>query len=264
MRWEELTAPQFAHAVETVRGVCVVPVGVIEKHGEHLPLGTDLFWGQRLADRAAELEPAIIFPPYYFGQINEAKHQPGTVAVNRRVMLDLLENICEEIARNGLRKIVLLSAHGGNRSFLPYFAEALLESERDYVVFLIRGQDRSASDDPQWQAMHETQVDQHAGESETGQMLAIRPELVRMDDLPDKPGDPLGRLAHLPGGYTGIWWYADFPDHYAGDGKYGTAEKGQFLLERQAEKVAAILRAIKQDTVTETLTKEFYSRTRHQ
>ena len=113
MLWEELTAPEFAAAVKSA-GACIVPLGVIEKHGDHLPLGTDLINVRALAIKAAAIEPAIVFPPYYFGQICEARHQPGTLAFHGGFLLEALRGICAEIARNGLRKIILLNGHGGN------------------------------------------------------------------------------------------------------------------------------------------------------
>jgi len=91
MQWENLTAPDFAAAVEESQGVCVLPLPCIEKHGEHLPLGTDFFIGMEAARRAAEIEPAIVFPPFYLTQILEAKHQPGTIAIGGHLMLQLLE-----------------------------------------------------------------------------------------------------------------------------------------------------------------------------
>ncbi len=67
-QWEELTAADFAKAIQISRGTCVLPIGIIEKHGPHLPLGTDLINVRKATSDAAALEYAPIFPPYYFGQ----------------------------------------------------------------------------------------------------------------------------------------------------------------------------------------------------
>lgn len=262
MRWEDLTVSDFTKAVRKARGVCLVPVSCLEKHGGHLPLGTDMFWGKTLAEKSAEIEPVVVFPLYYFGQINCGRHEPGTIALKHDLLFNLLENVCDEIARNGLKKIVFLNAHGGNEHFLPYFAQIMLEKERDYAVHVIRLADKGPSSSPDWPKMRETKVDGHAGEVETSRMLVACPELVKMAAV-GRPGLPLGRLKHLPSNLTGIWWYADFPDHYAGDGKYGSLKKGKFLLDHESKKVAAILKALKSDTKTLALLKEFYSRTEH-
>lgn len=260
MNWEELTAPDFARAVKKVRGVCVLPVGCIEKHGEHLPLGTDYLFIRALAERAARLEPAVVFPPYYFGSIHEARHQPGTVAVRSRLFIELLENVCEEIARNGLAKIVLLNGHGGNR-FLPHFVRATLERPRPYAAYLVDLADWTPGDDPRWKRARKARRDYHAGEGETSAMLAVRPELVKLRRA-GAPGRSLDRLAHLPSMNLGISWFARFPGHYAGDARAASAAKGRLLLEICARKVAARLKAVKRDRVTAKLLAEFYARSR--
>src|SRR5205823_1738545 len=69
MEWAELTGDEFAGAVEQCGGVCLVPLSVIERHGHHLPLGTDMYIGRELCRRAAALEPALVFPDNPFTQI---------------------------------------------------------------------------------------------------------------------------------------------------------------------------------------------------
>lgn len=263
MNWLDLTAPEFVKAVEQAQGVCVIAVGVLEKHGEHLPLGTDVLVGQKVAEEAAAREPVVVFPQYCFGQIFEAMHQPGTVAIRPELQMALLENLCEEIARNGLKKIVLLNAHGGNEFFLSYFAQTMLSRPRDYHVYVIRLGHYYPVKDPDWQRMKQTDVDGHAGESETSMVLAAYPQLVKMEAI-GGDGMPARRLAHLPNVYTAFGWYADYPDHYSGDAKYGSVEKGRFLMDRAAENVAGILRAIKTDTAAAGLAAEFYGRCRHE
>ena len=61
-------------AVELSDGICLLPAGIMEKHGPHLPLSTDLILSREIASRTAALEYAIVFPEFYFGQIYEAKH----------------------------------------------------------------------------------------------------------------------------------------------------------------------------------------------
>jgi len=160
MRWENLTAVDFAAAVTRAGGTCIIPLGVVEKHGEHLPLGTDVFIARAVAEAAVKTEPCVIFPAYYLMQIHEAKHQPGTIAIDFRLMFDLLENCCREIARNGVKKIVLLNGHGGNSGFLHCFADFMLERPRDYTLYIIGLVDYRVEDsDPVWQSMQKTSFD---------------------------------------------------------------------------------------------------------
>jgi creatinine amidohydrolase len=264
-KWEELTAPDFAAAAQTAKGVCVIPMGVIEKHAEHLPLGTDAIDVMRIAERAAEIEPAIIFPFYYFSQIQENKNYAGTIALRHRVIIDLLENTCEEIARNGLRKVVILNGHGGNESLLSAFTFMMLEKPRDFSLFVIRLGDYMAPvlQMPEWKEQMQSPFDHHAGEMETSLMMAVRPDLVNRAAVPAQPGDPRKRLAHLPSVLTSTWWYADFPTHYAGDARAATPGKGEFLLREMGARVATILKGIKDDTRVKPLEDEYFSRVNH-
>jgi hypothetical protein len=126
VKCEELTSPEFAQAVELSGSVCILPIGILEKHGPHLPLGTDMMDAREVALRAAKQEYSIVFPEYYFGQIYEAKHQPGTIAYSAELVWNLLQETCDELARNGLKKIIIVNGHGGNRFFLNYFCLAQL------------------------------------------------------------------------------------------------------------------------------------------
>ena len=85
VHWEELTAADFKDAIARAQGTCLLPFGILEKHGPHLPLGNDLLNVRYVALNAAQQEYAVVFPEYYFGQIFEAKHQPGTVAYSARL-----------------------------------------------------------------------------------------------------------------------------------------------------------------------------------
>lgn len=260
--YEELTSPDFLRAVEKSKATCVIPMGVLEKHGPHMPLGTDLLDVRELVRRAVKDEYVIVFPAYYFGQIFEARHQPGTIAYSQRLMWDLLQETCDELSRNGIKKILLVSGHGGNNSFLPYFCQSQLSAARDYAVFLFR-----PSTDPETSAeikkMRKTTLESHAGEVETSMLLSHRPDLVRLQQAGSQSGDDLKRLSDLTHLYTGIWWYASFPNHYAGDGSPANKVLGDLVLSKQAEQLSRAIRQVKSDTKVLELQKTFYQDAAH-
>lgn len=261
MHWEELTGDEFPQAVSQAQGVCLLPLSVIERHAHHLPLGTDMYIGRELCRRAAALEPSIIFPDVIFTQILEARHCAGTIAIDATVFMALLDNIFREIARNGLKKIVIVNAHGGNNNLIHLLTQIQLQSPRDYAIYVAEPP-LSEEDQAAVRAQWSSSVDGHAGESETSAIMAIRPDLVRHDQLrSDGEGMPLGRLQALRsmGIDTGIWWYADHPTHYRGDGSAATAEKGEVYLAARARALARAIRLIKDDTETERLLNEFYA-----
>lgn len=265
MRWEELTGDRFMQAVNEVEGVCLLPLSCIERHAHHLPLGTDMYIARDLCRRAAALESAIIFPDLIFTQILEAQHVAGTIAIDPDLILRLLDNVCREIARNGLKKIVLVNAHGGNNNLIGFFAQMQLASPRDYVVYIAEPP-LTSEDAAAIKAQWETTVDGHAGESESSMIMVIRPDLVQRDQLrSDGEGMPQGRLQGLRdlGVSTGIWWYADHPTHYRGDGTPATAEKGERLLTARARALVQAIRKIKDDREASRLQDEFFAASKH-
>src|SRR6266700_5295277 len=171
VHWEELTAEDFRSAIQQSQGTCLLPFGILEKHGPHLPLGTDLLKVRYAALTAAQKEFAVVFPEYYFGQIFEARHEPGTVAYSAHVQLELLQETTDEMARNGCKKVIIVNGHGGNENLLPFFAQSQLDRPRDYVVYVFDRLTPQSGGPPK-----KTSIDMHAGESETSKMMISRPD----------------------------------------------------------------------------------------
>jgi creatinine amidohydrolase len=106
-------------------------------------------------------------------------------------------------------------------------------------------------------------VDFHAGEGETSRMLVSRPDLVHLDRAQQESGKDQARL-HLPDSlYTGIWWYARFPNHYAGDGSVATKELGEFDTKALINDLVTAIRAVKQDQESLKLQQEFMREATH-
>ena len=161
------------------------------------------------------------------------------------------------MARNGIKKIILFNGHGGNESFLPYFSQSQLASRRDYAVYLFTPA-ASPEQDPEIQKLFKTVLDMHGGERETSVMLAVAPKLVRLDLIQSGSGWDQQRLGNLKQSYTGIWWYASFPDHYAGDARPANAELGRLLLQKEAAQLADMIHEVKQDRTSINLQNKFY------
>jgi creatinine amidohydrolase len=256
--WEELTAADFRSAIAQAQGTCLLPFGILEKHGPHLPLGTDLLNVRYAALHAAEQEYAVVFPQYFFGQIFEAKHEPGTIAYSPELQLKLLQETTDEMARNGCKKIIIVNGHGGNEHLLPYFAQTQLEKPHDYVVYIKENRGSSKGGPPVTD-----HSDMHAGQSETSKVLISHPELVHQERASSESGADQNRV-HLPGDvYTGIWWYAKFPDHYSGDGSLASKELGEFLMNSWITQLTDTIRAVKGDNTSLKLQNEFFEKSQH-
>jgi len=258
-KMEELTSPQFVKAVELSGGVCIIPLGIIEKHGPHLPLGTDMFESRETAFTAAKTEYAIVYPPYYVGQIFEAKHQPGTIAYSNELMWKMLEETCAELSRNGIKKIILKNGHGGSTNFLEFFCQSQLASRKDYIVVLFQ-----ARTNPDYSkeiaSLKKAKLDQHAGEGETSMMFFIRPDLVDQQAITSQSGLDQRRLDRLPNGYTGIWWYSSYPNHYASDVAQPNKRLGELLIRSEADQLVELIRYLKKNDTVKELQDEFYKR----
>lgn len=252
----ELTAPDFITAVGKAKSTCIIPAGIMEKHGAHLPLSTDLIVAREIASRAAEREYSIVYPEYYFGQINEAKHQPGTIAYSPELIWKMLEETCEELSRNGIKKIVIVNGHGGNTHFFSYFLQSMLAARKDYIVVLYTPDDSEIGQ--QVQDLLSSYDGQHADEVETSMVQAIRADLVHADRAASQSGDDLGRLDHISNDYTGIWWYAKYPNHYAGDGSSPNVAMGELVLNHRAEQLAGLIAELKSSSSIKDLQDLFY------
>lgn len=263
VRWDELVSSDWARALDLSKGVCLLPIGILEKHGPHVPIGADLIGGQHRALLAAKQEYVVVFPDYYYGQIYEAKYAEGTVALPPHLINELLQATLDEIGRNGFKKILIYSTHGGNPHWLRFFVQTQLEKRRDYVVYYFDPKpDPEFNKEFQSQKFRKTPLagDEHAGEQETSRIMAIRPDLVKLDRAGAEDGTDQKRLSDLPNVWTAVSWYARFPNHYAGVGAAASAEEGRYSNERVTRLLVQAIRDVKNDQATPQIQKENYDR----
>ena len=272
MNWMELREEEFEEAVQRSGGLCVVPVGCFEMHGQHLPVGTDVYEAVAVAEKAAEMEDVVIFPAFEFGDVAGLVEWRGGVNLDPVLRLQLLENYCTEIARAGFDKILLLNYHGGNPAFLNYFTNMLQHKKYDfnvlscfpvplfveevYPTLLEKGEDFYPELQPEdvaviKQFVEEKHLDGHGGLLETCLMMAIRPDLVKLDRLGKVSGLPTGEATpfYKAGLQGGPFWYLDFPNGgFCGTDPVGaTTRIGKLMLRLSAEKAVKAIRAFKEN-----------------
>ena len=143
MKWENLREEEFQSAIEASGGLCVMALGCLEKHGQHLPVGTDSLWGGKLVELAAERAGVVMFPTtMWLGDVMSshgvddpaAMGKCGFIGINPHTLVTVLEELCDEIARNGFRKILLCNAHGGNRGLIAHFLRAQCYKKKGYAT----------------------------------------------------------------------------------------------------------------------------------
>ena len=270
MLWENLREEEFDAAIETAGKVCVVPIGCLEMHGQHLPVGTDAQTAYYVAKKAAELEDVCVFPPLYFGDVSGLTMWRGAIIFSLELLQRMLTELCDEIARNGFKKIVLLNGHGGNVHLLQNFIRSTKHQKKDYVVltrneycYSVTHLSRELSGGVKFPELTEQDKQYvtdfvaakktygHGGINETSIILKINPDAVRMDRMHAVNGLSRKRTAYLGG--TGFehspsLWLEDFPDSYEGDYSEGASERiGEVILRRRIEAQARACRLLKQD-----------------
>jgi creatinine amidohydrolase len=207
--WEDLTMPGF-EALRQQTQTVILPLGSLEEHGPHLPLGTDTFHALELARRVADIHPLVVAPPVFYGMCRSTREHPGTVSISGDTLRSLLVDLGREFQRQGLRNLVFISGHAGGThiSAIVEAGERLLEElpeVRVAVVNLLELLREVLLEQPD---LVHTKGDSHAGEVETAIMMAAHPDLVRgtaMEEWPTFPKYILVRdkLRYWPGGVWG-------------------------------------------------------------
>ena len=231
--------------------VVVVPTGSLEQHGHHLPLLTDTMIGTEIA-RRAEIElgdTALFLPPLWVGASDHHRGMPGTVSISNNVYVDVLVDILESLIGGGFRRIFILNSHGGNITPGRMALYDVHLRHRDKPDLWLAFSSWWTIAAPQIAAL--TNVEQeavtHACELETGMILCLRPELVKME---------VAHGANIP--FESAFYCPDFQresrvdvprafDQLSVTGAFGhpeiaTVEKGESLYAAAVQEVVAFVR----------------------
>jgi len=213
----------------------ILPVGALEAHGPHLPLGADQIQAELTAFALAERVDALVAPTVPYGSAPAARRFPGTVSLSMAQVEEYVAGVLSDLARHGARRLLVLSGHG-ERGHMAALREAGERTMREHpgvrvvalcdyeFVYELRGKEAPASDG-------------HAGLLETSRMMALAPESVG-------PDRPVGAYRHSPF-VPGPASEADWPESVIGDPRTANAELGRrvqaHVLERLAATVAGLL-----------------------
>jgi creatinine amidohydrolase/Fe(II)-dependent formamide hydrolase-like protein len=249
--WGELTWRQAQTRIKKM-DVALLPVGSVEQHGPHLPLDTDAFDADYLARRVAEAcsDPKpLVLPLFPYGVSYHHADFVGTVSITNDTLAKMIYEIGMSVARNGIRKLVIINGHGGNSPALNYAAQMI---NRDAHIFVCV--DSGETSDVDIYNIVETPNDVHAGEIETSTGLAARPELVQMDQA--KKHIPKFSSAYLD--FTskrGVLWYAYTrkisTSGVMGDPTRASAAKGEKIWEIMIAHLVSFVEDLKRLTLEE-------------
>ena len=180
IEWEKYSWKEIEKRLEEV-DTAILPCGSIEQHGPHLPLDVDYYDSMYLARKVAEAcsnPKPFVLPALPYGVAYHHEDFKGTISITNHSLAQLVYDIGMSLSRNGIKKLIILNAHGDNAPTLLYAAQTI---NRDSGIFVCV--ESGETSDTDLFALIDTPNDIHAGELETSTTMAIRPEVVRTDEL---------------------------------------------------------------------------------
>lgn len=265
--WAELSTRDFA-GLDLARTIAVLPVAATEQHGPHLPLRVDTALADgvvaaALPHLAADV-PVLFLPTQAVGLSPEHQRFPGTLTLSAPTVIRLWTEIGESVAHAGVRKLVLLNAHGGQVSVMDMVARDL-RARLDMLVYSVNWFDLPLGAEVETLfTPEEHRFGIHAGQIETSMMLALAPEQVHMQQAKNFASASQARAAQFPILGNGKsaklgWQMQDYnPAGAVGDAAGATADKGRAVLSAAGLALAQLLSEIDRlppGTLTNTIAK---------
>lgn len=249
MQWADLTSPVLAAAIRR-DPITVVPIGSVEQHGHHLPLGTDAFAAEAVARGAASRwtgeRPLLLSPTLWTGLSPHHMGLAGSITLRTSTFVDLVEDVCSSLLHHGVRRIVLLNGHGGNAAalgvLLARLGEQGLPVER---VVVVTYWDLVAHRTSEFRESRHGGTG-HAGEFETSLMLATHDQLVNSDAAqvcyPELPSDYLSTDLFTGGRVSRYVPFDRLSESGTlGDPSAASVEKGRRIMAACTEELHAFL-----------------------
>jgi creatinine amidohydrolase len=270
-KWEDLTSADFVKAIQKAGGVCLLPMGSVEKFGPSAPLGTNVYLARVIPLEAAKQEYVVIYPEYFVAETANTSTLPGTIHYSLNMVTQFLDETVHEMVRNGCKKVILANGHSSNSGLINLYISNLTVTPHNFAVyttypsgFPVVG--NGLSQLPPAAQPSKLGVDGHGGEERVAAMLAYFPELIHLDRAHDEPtstghgleGQP-GQVANpLPAGAM-----TELPSGYSGDAAGATATRGHALVNFAIDKLVKFIRAVKADNNTTRVQKQFYEHFEH-
>ncbi len=255
--WAELTWPEAEEKLSTM-DVAILPVGAIEQHGPHLSLDVDSFDADYLAKRVAEAcsDPKpLVLPLIPYGVSYHHNDFKGTISISNDALSKLVYEVGISLARNGIKKLIILNGHGDNKPTLQYAAQMINQDARIFTCV-----DTGETSDYDIDKITETTNDVHAGEVETSTSLATRPQLVKMNLAESSIPHFSTRYLNFSS-VRGLPWYAytkKFSENgVMGDPTKATAEKGEKIWEMMIAHLVVLVEDLKRLSLEEIFQKGY-------
>jgi creatinine amidohydrolase len=285
-RWLHTTSENLPKLCEESKGVCVIPLGCVEKHGLQLPLGADILQVSGIAYEASKLETFTVFPDFTFGDVpmGGPNAPAGSITLPPELQLELLMTLCDQAARWGYKKIVLYNGHGGNGPLIALAMREWCQKKRNYVLASVdvglpalktMGEylekngtgsipELTVEDEEYLVKCYKEKIKGgHACLGEAANMMGLYPEDVHLDRLGIESGLSTNETKHLRDAGVHIMsdgWDIDYPNSFSGEDFECNERIGKASVRFNAEKLASQIRLIKEDTNIEKWLIEEYQK----
>jgi creatinine amidohydrolase len=239
-RFDEVDGFEVAELTSSC-SLAIMPLGSLEFHGPHNPIGTDSIIISGIAERVAVRTGGLLFPTVAFTQCPaHTAHFPGTISIRPEVMTMYLEDILRNILRAGFRKVLVLNGHDGNVGPGRGAIARIADETQDAALLFASWWEFLPGEMMKTMGMfHQSNGGHgHGGPLETSAVAAFRPNLIRLDKARDLPEPP-----DLAGGapyYLGKSTAADWPG-YSGAISEASAEKGRRLVKISEEGIVKLV-----------------------
>ncbi|MCM3693548.1 creatininase family protein [Neobacillus niacini] len=220
--------------------VAILPIGAVEAHGPHLPLGTDNFLAERLSNRVAEKTGAFVLPTLPYGQVWSLKNFPGSINISNESLISFIVDIGISLYEQGFRVFAMINGHLGNAVAMKEAARKLYSQFPDFEILYLfyPGVKKVTEEVRETKSSHASYF--HACEIETSYMLYLAEEYVDMDKaISDIPTIPMSADV------TPTPWEEFTKSAVLGDASIATKEKGEKIIEVAIENMIKLIEGAK-------------------
>jgi len=256
VQFEKMTWKEIQAAVEESKGIAILPVGAVEEHGPHNPVGTDSIETYEIGLRAAHQTQTVILPLVWFGNSRSLMDFSGSIGIRPEVLKNYVHDVVLSLIQHGFNRPLILDGHSGNYGALDILIEDIL-LETGVKTLHVRAWELASIPKP----AETPAYDGHGGLSETSAMLYLEPDCVdreaMLDCAPEADLSPFGSVFPTPSSSFAKGAVV-FPmmmgelvkDGHHGDPRRASAERGKALIDAKANALTEFITLLKNDRLT--------------
>jgi creatinine amidohydrolase len=255
VQYEKMTWKEIQAAIVESQGIAILPVGAVEEHGPHNPVGTDSIETYEIGLRAAQQADTVILPLVWFGNSRSLLDFPGSIAIHPDILKSYVREVLLSLIRQGFNRPLLLDGHSGNYGALDILVEDIM-CDVGLKVLHVRAWELASIPKPP----DTPQYDGHGGLSETSAMLYLMPDCVDQESMQDSSPEvdltnfgsvfPTPSSLYAKGAVVFPMMMGELVEAgHLGDPRLASSERGKALIDAKANALAQFIDLLKKDSV---------------